>query len=150
MGNAERLLVLLLRLAGAVMCLAAPALVMPTGWMAACHRWLGLGEFPPQPLAEYLARCTSGLFAVFGAALLVLSCDVGRYGPAIRVLAIGYVLVAAVVFAFMARLGGRAALYSAADAASAVACFGAVLYLQRRIPVAGDPGASCRNTWEAR
>ncbi len=42
--------------------------------MATIHGWLGLGEFPDQPITIYLARSTSLLYAVHGA--LMLDCFV--------------------------------------------------------------------------
>ena len=133
MMREERWLRLLLRVGGATMCLAAFAIFMPTSWMAGCHRLLGLGDFPTQPVVEYLARATSGCFAIFGVVLLVLSTDVSRYGPLISVLAVGYIAIACVLLAFMAPKSGLPALYSGLDAVSAVVFFVAVLILQRRL-----------------
>ena len=115
------------------MCVAIFAVSMPTAWMAACHRWLGLGEFPAQPLVEYLARGTSGCFAIFGVVLLVVATDVRRYGPLISLLAVAYIALACVILAFMVPKGGLAALYSALDAGSAIIFFTVVLILQRRL-----------------
>lgn len=51
-----RLLVFLLRLAGAITVTAFFAIFLPVEWMASSHRWLGLGEFPRAPVVDYLAR----------------------------------------------------------------------------------------------
>jgi len=50
MNARERALAVLLRVSGGVMLLALFVIVLPTEWMAATHRWLGLGEFPASPL----------------------------------------------------------------------------------------------------
>jgi hypothetical protein len=86
-------LVVLLRLSGGLLLLALLAIFLPTEWMAATHRWLGLGEFPGSPLVEYLTRSASALYAVHGGLLLVLACDVRRFAPVIV-----YVAGAGVVF----------------------------------------------------
>ena len=76
-----RLLVALLRLAGATMVLAFPAMLLPNDWMAATHEWLGLGEFPRRPVVEYLARSIAALYGFHGVLLLMLSSDPLRYRP---------------------------------------------------------------------
>jgi hypothetical protein len=138
----ERLLKLILRLAGGVMLLAAPAAVMPRGWMAACHRWLGLGAFCDQPIAEYLARTTSGLYAVLGAAFVLTAGDVRRFGPVITLLAACLVPLALVVWGFMLFADRRLGLYMIADVLTAVPFAAVVLALQRRLPPADSPGAT--------
>jgi len=131
---AERIwLKLLLRVGGATMCLAIFAVFIPVSWMACCHRLLGLGEFPTQPIAEYLARVTSGLCAISGAVLLVASSDVRRYGLLISVFSAGCIVMAVGVLAFMTAKGGLAALYASLDAGSAIVFFAAILILQRRL-----------------
>jgi hypothetical protein len=82
--SAERWLVLLLRLVGGVCLLALVPLWVPRGWIEAGHRWLGWGEFPAAPIAEYLARSVSALSAFYGGLLVALSFDVRRYAPLVR------------------------------------------------------------------
>ena len=79
----ERLLVLVLRFAGAVLLLAYAAVLLPVAWMAAVHRWLGLGEFPTYPLVDYLTRSISILYGIKGGLYLLLSTDVRRFRPVI-------------------------------------------------------------------
>jgi hypothetical protein len=79
----ERLLVLLLRSAGVVLLLAYAAVFLPVAWMAATHRWLGLGEFPVFPIVDYLTRSISILYGIKGGLYLLLSTDVRRYRPII-------------------------------------------------------------------
>ena len=69
----QRLLVLLLRLAGAVTIAAFPAMLLPTDWMDATHRWLGLGELPRAPVVEYLTRSIAALYGFHGVLLLVVA-----------------------------------------------------------------------------
>jgi len=85
---AERVLKIILRLTAASMLLALVAVFMPKPWMAMAHEWLGLGTFPQQPIAEYLARTTSALYALVGGALLISASDVRRYGRMITYLAL--------------------------------------------------------------
>ena len=61
---------------GAVELLALGAVVMPTRWMAASHRALGLGALPDGLIVQYLARSASLLYALLGAMSLYLSFDV--------------------------------------------------------------------------
>jgi len=93
--TAERWLVLLLRLIGGVCLLALFSLWMPRSWIDAGHRWLGLGGFPAEPIAEYLARSVSALSAFYGGLLVALSFDVRRYSPLIRYQAAAIMLLSA-------------------------------------------------------
>jgi hypothetical protein len=83
MIDKERALILLLRGTGAVLLLAFFAIFLPTEWMAATHRWLGLGEFPASPLVDYLTRSASALYAMHGGLLVLASFDVRRFAPVI-------------------------------------------------------------------
>lgn len=79
----ERILRVLLYIFGGMPLAALLAMVMPTDWMDASHRWLGLGELPRAPIVEYLTRSVSLLYAIFGAFWLYMSVDVRRYAPLI-------------------------------------------------------------------
>jgi hypothetical protein len=80
----HRALIILLRVVGGLACTAVIASVMPTTWIAATHRWLGLGDLPDAPITQYLARSISALYAIFGGLAIVISTDVQRYAPIIR------------------------------------------------------------------
>jgi hypothetical protein len=82
--TAEDYLKLLLRLMGGICLFALVSLWMPRSWIEAGHRWVGWGEFPDAPIAEYLVRSVSALSAFYGGLLIVLSFDVRRYAPVIR------------------------------------------------------------------
>src|SRR5215468_5372863 len=79
MTKSDRALVLLLRIVGVGALFALVAVFMPVSWMAAAHRWLGLGEMPTGPVVEYLARSLSAFYALVGALCLVLTTDLERY-----------------------------------------------------------------------
>ena len=97
MTKSDRALVLLLRIVGVGALFALVAVFMPVSWMAATHRWLGLGEMPTGPVVEYLARSLSAFYAIMGALCLVLTTDLERYRPLVRFLALAVVLMSLVV-----------------------------------------------------
>lgn len=66
---------------------------MPDKWISGIHQWLGLGEFPDQPIAFYLARSLSAMYALHGAIFLCMSFDVRRYVPVIRILAVSMLVM---------------------------------------------------------
>lgn len=75
----EHGIVWLFRLTGGVMLCAYLAMVMPSTWMQATHRWLGLGELASDAITEYLTRSLSALYGFHGGLLLVLSTNVRRF-----------------------------------------------------------------------
>lgn len=75
----EKWLAILLRIAGGIMLLAFGAIFLPTEWMAASHKKLGLGEFPASPLVDYLTRSVSALYGIHGGLYLVIARDLRRY-----------------------------------------------------------------------
>jgi hypothetical protein len=86
-SGAQKWLAILLKLAGGVMLVAFAAIFMPTSWMAANHRWLGLGDFPASPLVDYLTRSVSALYGIHGGLYLVAARDVRRHAEVLRYLA---------------------------------------------------------------
>jgi len=92
MVTKERMLVWILRLGGVLTLSAFFAMFLPVSWMAASHRWLGLGSFPETAIVDYLTRSISGMYAMHGVVLLVLSTDIRRYLPLVRIL--GFATVA--------------------------------------------------------
>ena len=83
----ERLLQLLLRLGGAVLCLAFPTVLLPVDWMASTHEALGLGPFPRSVIVEYLARSIALLYGLHGILLLIVARDPTRYREIVTYLA---------------------------------------------------------------
>ena len=85
---AERLLTWLLRINAIVLLSAVVPAGMPLEWMAATHRWLGLGELSEGPIVGYLTRSLSAMYAMHGAVVLLVSFDVRRYRELIGWLAV--------------------------------------------------------------
>ena len=93
MTKSEKVLVILLRILGMMGLFALVAVLMPVSWMAATHRWLGLGEMPTGPVVEYLARSLSAFYALVGAVCLVLASNLDRYRPLVRFLGAAFALM---------------------------------------------------------
>jgi hypothetical protein len=96
MTRADKVVVVLLRVLGVGSLFALGAVVMPTSWMAATHRRLGLGELPAGAVVEYLARTLSAFYALFGAVCLVVASDLERYRPLARLLGAAFALMGVV------------------------------------------------------
>jgi hypothetical protein len=88
MNHSEKVLMLLMRLAGILLMTALIPAVMPFGWMKDIHRLLGMGELPEGPIMSYLTRSLSAMYAIHGALVLYLSLGVRRYIPVIQFLAV--------------------------------------------------------------
>ncbi len=130
MTASEKWTVILLRLAGVLMLLAFGAVFLPTEWMAASHRWLGLGEFPASPLVDYITRSASALYGIHGGLYLVVASDVRRY---VGVLV--YLAWMAIVFGVLmvgVDLHAGLPLYWTLGEGPPVAAFGALLLVLRR------------------
>ena len=128
----ERLLVWLLRLAGAVEILAFIAVVMPRSWMEIAHAWIGLGEMPQGPLLMFMIRQASYTYGVHGLSLWLIATDVDRFRPFIVFNAIAF-LVAAPVFFLIDFTSGMPWWWAVSDPASC-AVFGAALFFLSRRP----------------
>ena len=81
-------LTLILCLSGVVLVSAFGAVLLPADWMAATHRWLGMGEFPAAPVTEYLARSVSALYGFHGVLLLLVAAEPVRYQRIVRYLGV--------------------------------------------------------------
>lgn len=126
MTMAEKLLKLVLYLAGVACALGAVALFMPRSWMVLGHEWLGMGEFPSQSVAEYLARETSGLYAFCGVLFLFLAGDVRRYKCIIALETVAIAFLATTMLLY----GGMPLYWLLGDFASAGGMCVVVLILQ--------------------
>lgn len=134
--NAERTLAWLLRVVGAVCLLGVVGLLLPAETMADIHASAGLGEFPDEPIADYLARATSALCGLFGALMIFLSTDVRRYRGVIAFQAYGILILSGALV--VASLGsGRLLGFVIADAAACWAYTLPVLWLLRKTRDAG-------------
>jgi len=141
MTRRERLLVLVLRLAGVMSGLAIVAVVMPRAWMAACHDWLGLGALPDGAIVEYLARSLSAFYAMFGGLCILVSFDIRRHAGVVTYLGVTHVAFAAVVLA-VDLSAGLPWYWTAAEVPPAMLFGVAILALQAggRDPTPPAPG----------
>ena len=130
MTRADKALVILLRFVGVGALFALAAVFMPSSWMAATHRWLGLGEMPTGPVVEYLARSLSAFYAVMGALCLVLAADLERYRPLVRVLGVAFALMSLVLLG-VDLAAGMPWWWSASEGPGGVV-FGALLFMLAR------------------
>lgn len=94
-----------LRMFGGIDLLALVPFLMPLEWIRVGHEFCGFGPFPAEPIAEYLARATSLLWAMHGALLLFLARDVRRRVEVIRFVALITVLVSLGLFGLSWRAG---------------------------------------------
>ena len=98
-NTAARPLVMILRAFGVMDMLAFIAVVMPAAWIENGHLWAGLGAFPEEPVAGYLARSASMMYGLHGVVLFLLSTDTQRYEKLIRWIAGVTVIHGGVMFA---------------------------------------------------
>jgi hypothetical protein len=91
MTTSDKALVILLRFVGVGALFALVVVFMSVSWMAATHRWLGLGEMPTGPVVESV----SAFSAVMGA--LVLATDLERYRPLVRFLGVAFAWMSVVL-----------------------------------------------------
>lgn len=134
MVHAELALKAVLRVTAAVLCLAVVAVFMPREWMVRAHQWLRLGAWPEQPIVVYLARALSGMYALLGGLLWVISCDVRRYDGVLRYVALAWLALAVVVlFIGLGQVEPLRAYLVVDSLAAIIACL-LMLLLRRRIP----------------
>ncbi|HEV2799670.1 MAG TPA: hypothetical protein VGW12_04190 [Pyrinomonadaceae bacterium] len=137
--NRERLISLLLRVAGSVEILAFFAVVMPRSWMEVSHAWLGLGEMPHGAVLMFMIRQASYVYGMHGVSLWVLSSDVRRFRPLVLLNAISFTL-AGPVFLIIDHTAGLPLYWTISDALGC-GLFGiALLWLTR-----GSDAASASN-----
>jgi hypothetical protein len=130
MTKSDKVLTILLRLLGVTALLALVPAVMPFSWMAATHRWLGLGEMPTTPVVEYLARSLSAFYAFLGALCLVLTTDLERNRPLVRFLGAAFALMSLVLLA-VDLAAGMPWWWTASEGPRGVV-FGALLFVLAR------------------
>jgi hypothetical protein len=128
----QRILVIFLQLFGGVTVLAFLAMLLPVDWMAATHRWLGLGEFPRAPIVDYLARSVSSLYGFHGVLVLLVARDPVRYRSI--VLYLGWMYVLAGLFAIAIGLYAPLPWYwTAVEGPSTLLSGAFILYLSRSL-----------------
>jgi hypothetical protein len=109
---------------------------MPWSWMAATHRWLGLGEMPTGPIVEYLARSLSAFYALVGALCLAMASDLDRYRPLVRFFGVCLALLG-IVFTVVDLAAGMPWWWTALEGPGAVP-IGALVYVLARPVHRGD------------
>ncbi len=77
--RAETVLRWLLIVLGVFAATAVIPMVMPFSWMQAGNDWLGLEPLAETPLAQYLTRSLSAVYALIGALTIYLGLNVRRY-----------------------------------------------------------------------
>ncbi|EMI43272.1 hypothetical protein [Rhodopirellula sp. SWK7] len=87
-----------LRVIGVAALLAFAAAVMPSQWMIAIARQLGIEPFPDSPLTFYLARNLSLLYGYVGVLLMLIASDLPRYRPLVWWVAVGTISFGAMQF----------------------------------------------------
>jgi hypothetical protein len=126
------LLVVLLRLAGAVMVTAFLAVLLPADWMAGMHKRLGLGEFPRMPIVDYLARSVALLYGFHGVLVLIVSRDPVKYRTIVWYLAVMNTLFGAIIVVIDIH-AGLPAVWTVLEGPPVIA-FGIVIGLLNRQP----------------
>jgi len=81
----------LLRLIGIGSLLALLFVPAPYACMNDIHRLLGMGPLPDAPVVGYLARSTSGFYALLGGLLWLVSFDLIRFRPVVIYLGAAFV-----------------------------------------------------------
>jgi hypothetical protein len=130
MTTSDKVLVILLRLLGVTALFALLAVVLPASWMAATHRWLGLGEMPTGSVVEYLARSVSAFYALLGALCLVMASDLERYRPLVRLFGVAFALLG-IFFTGVDLVAGMPWWWTAIEGPRALAV-GALIYFLAR------------------
>lgn len=131
-ASAEKVLKWLLVVLGAMAASAVFTAVMPTAWMEACSRWLGVEPLPRTPLAQYLTHSLSLVYAHLGVLVLYLARDVRRHRRLIGFVGwlTGLLGVALTVLDFAI---GMPASWSWGEGPPTVLCAWAIVWLARRV-----------------
>ena len=111
MAKQERFFKLFLRIIGSAALLAIVAVVMPYSWMNTIHQRLGMGELPAEPIVGYLARSTSGFYALLGGLFWLASFDLHRHRLVLCYLGIVILIFGAALF-IIDLLGGMPLYWS--------------------------------------
>ena len=126
----QRLLTLLLQLAGGVTVMAFPAMLLPVDWMASTHARLGLGEFPRSPVVVYLARSIAALYGFHGVLLLLISRNPMHYRTIVQY--VGVMNVAMGIFLVLIDLDATMPSWWTAGEGPPIIAFGLVVLLLNR------------------
>ena len=128
----QRILVVLLRLAGGFTATAFLAVFLPADWMAATHRWLGLGEFPRAAIVDYLTRSIAALYGFHGVLLLLVSRNPAQHRSIVRYLGVMNVLFG-LLLVLVDLHAGMPAFWTLAEGPPIIAFGLVVLYFSRSL-----------------
>src|ERR1044072_6567275 len=126
--NHERLLVWLLRLAGATELLAFIAVVMPRSWMEIANAWLGLSPMPHGPLLMFMIRQASYTYGVHGISFWLIASDGKRFRSFVVFNVVAF-LIAAPVFLLIDLTSGMPLWWAVSDPGSCGLLGAALLWL---------------------
>ena len=140
MNRYHTIIVCLLRFDAIGQMTAVIAIAMPHAWMDSAHRWAGLGEMPEAPVVGYLARTLSAFYVMHGALSFGISLDVKRYWPLLRLWAVSFVVIGAVILGIDIGLQ-MPTLWTASEGPFMVVFGSAILALMRKA-TAEDSGAA--------
>ncbi len=132
-GTHEKILVFLLRLSGCATLIAFPTALLPVEWMAAAHRWFGMGELPESAVVDYMARSLSLLYGSHGGMMLVVSTNVRRYAGVVTYLALMYALLGPAMLAIDLH-AGMPQLWTLGEGPPIFLLGLLMLWLQRSVP----------------
>ncbi len=139
MTSPERVLRFLLRYLGSVSLLALVAVFMPSAWMDATHRWLGMGPLPSEPIVGYLARSLSLFYALLGGLLWFCSFDLQRHLAVIRFLG-GAFIAFGLVMGGVDRVVGLPAWWQHGEGPIVILFGGILVGLSLRLRPPAPPG----------
>ena len=129
---AEKVLKWLLVVLGALAATAVVPMVMPFAWMQSVNDALGLGPLVDTPLAQYLTRSLSAMYALVGVLTIYVGLDARRYRSLILVMgwltAVLGLALSVIDFAI-----GMPASWSWGEGPPTVACAAFMIYLARRV-----------------
>ena len=128
----RRLLIVLLRLGGCITAMAFLAVLLPVEWMAATHRWLGLGDFPRAPIVDYLTRSVAAMYGFHGVILLVISRDPIRHLDLVKALGVMNIVFGTLLL-FIDLHAGLPLHWTLTEGPPVVGFGAAMLYLSRRL-----------------
>ena len=106
------------------------AVLLPSGWMASSHRWLGLGDLPAVPIVDYLTRSIAALYGFHGVLFLIVAADPVKYRTIVAYIASMNVLFGAMMVAIDVHAGMP--LYWTVSEGPPIAVIGIVIALLNR------------------
>lgn len=116
-------------------------MVLPTDWMAAVHRSLGMGAFPYAPLTDYLVRSVAALYGFHGVLVLLVAGDPVRYQRIVLYLGIMDIVFGLMMLAIDVHAGMPIA-WTVLEGPPLVGVGVLVIYLRKRAGIRSGSGAA--------